>query len=122
MNDETKTMLAAVGDRTVAALLAAVLDEAAGLRLRLVAVERRMGEVGGMGAPEPRGTPAAAGPDGLALALNGKLAATLVAGGFGSVEAVQAASDEELLAVAGIDAKALKLIRQRIPAQGDLTA
>jgi len=75
--------------------------------------------VGGKGAPEPLGTPTAAGPDGLALALNGKLAATLVASGYDAVEAVQAASDEELLAVAGIDAKALKLIRQRIPAQGN---
>jgi hypothetical protein len=53
------------------------------------------------------------GPDALAFALGGKLAARLVAGGFGSVAAVRTASDVALLAVAGVTAQGLRLIREK---------
>jgi len=107
-------LLAAVGDRSAAALLAWMVEEAAWLRGRVAELERRMGEVGGKGALEPLGTPAAAGLDGLARALNNRLAAALLAGGYGSLDAVRAASDDALLAVRGVDAKAIKLIRERV--------
>ncbi len=66
----------------------------------------------GSGAENPQ--VAADGPDALAYALNSRLAAVLVAGGFGSLAAVRAASDAELRAVAGMTEKGLKLIRAKV--------
>jgi len=113
MSDATPALLAAVCDRPAAALLERLVGEVAWLRGRVADLERRMGEVGGKGASEPLGTPSA-GPDGLALALNGRLAAVLVAGGYSSADEVRAAADGDLLAVRGVDAKALKLIREKV--------
>lgn len=98
-----------VADRTVAGLLGELAERVAVLES---AVQGRSG------AENPQVAPlgsAADGPDQLALALgNSRLAALLVAGGFGSLAAVRAASDGELLAVAGVTAKGLKLIRERV--------
>ena len=69
------------------------------------------GALGGVGAPAPAGDD---GPDALAYALGGKLAALLLAGGYGAVAAVRAASDEALLAIQGISARRLQLIREQL--------
>lgn len=50
----------------------------------------------------------------LAGVLNSKLAATLAAGGYADIESVRAATDDQLLAVAGMNDKALKLIREKL--------
>lgn len=50
----------------------------------------------------------------LAQLLNSRLAAVLIQAGYGSVAAVKAASDSELLAVPGVGEKALASIRERI--------
>ena len=100
----TEKLLDQVGDRTVAALLADLLA-------RVAAVESTLQNAGAAGAEIPQ---VVDGPDALAYALNSRLAAVLLAGGFGSLAAVQAASDEDLLGVAGVTAKGLKLIRERV--------
>lgn len=100
-------LLARVADRSVAALLG-------DLCTRVAALEGREPSQAGQGGAGGVSTETLSGPDALAFALNGKLAAVLVAGGYDSPAAVAAASDDQLLAVWGINAKAVKLIRERI--------
>jgi hypothetical protein len=50
----------------------------------------------------------------LATLLNSRLASILTKGGLATIDAIKLASDEELLAVEGIDAKVLKLIREKL--------
>lgn len=96
--------LALVADRVVAELLAEILE-------RLSNVEYALSEViiEEAAASEPHD-----GPDALAEALNSALASVLIAGGFGTFGAIRAASDAELMALPGVNAKALKLIRTRV--------
>ena len=54
------------------------------------------------------------GPDALAEYLNGRLASVLLVAGLDSPEKVRRASDEELLALSGIDRKMLALIRRKL--------
>lgn len=100
----TEKLLDQVGDRTVAALLGDLLA-------RVAVLESKLQNAGAAGAEIPQ---VADGPDQLALALNSRLAALLVAGGFGSLAAVRAASDAELLGVAGATERAVKLIREKV--------
>lgn len=50
----------------------------------------------------------------LSQLLNVRLAGVLAKAGYASADAVKAASDEELLAIAGIGEKALALIREQV--------
>jgi hypothetical protein len=96
----------------VAALLADVYGRLERIEALLAGAENP--QVATVAPAAPNGA-AVDGPDALALALgNSRLAAVLVAGGFGSLAAVRAASDGELLAVAGVTVKALKLIRAKV--------
>jgi DNA-directed RNA polymerase alpha subunit len=47
---------------------------------------------------------------------NTRLAAVLARAGFGTVSSLAAASDEQLLKIDGVSEKALKQIRERVPA------
>ena len=63
------------------------------------------------------------GEDALAEVLkNARLAAVLARAGYGTTTAVAGAGDEQLLAIDGVSEKALRQIRERIPAVGLLTA
>lgn len=105
MTEDKQTLLAAVADRPAADLIAALDRSLERLQERVTALE------GASAAQPDEGFPD--GPDGLAVTLSGKVAAALVAAGYGSVAAVRAASDADLLA-AGIDAKTLKFIRSKV--------
>ncbi len=98
----TEERLDQVADRAVAGLLGDIYA-------RLERIDALLA-----GAENPQVTAFSDGPDALALALNSRLAAALVAGGFGTLAAVQAASDAELLAVPGLTPKGLKLIREKV--------
>jgi hypothetical protein len=111
MTADRQSLLAAVADRPAADLIAA-LDRTLGeLQGRVAALE-------GTPAAQPLDEGFPDGPDRLALMLNGKVAAALVAADYGSVAAVRSASDADLLAAPGIDAKSLKFIRSKVGGAG----
>ncbi|MFN8468270.1 MAG: hypothetical protein U0X20_22110 [Caldilineaceae bacterium] len=53
---------------------------------------------------------------------NGRLAAVLARAGYGTTTAVAGAGDEQLLGIDGVSEKALRQIRERIPAVGLLAS
>lgn len=54
----------------------------------------------------------------LAALLNGRVAAILLRGGYGTPAQVRAASDAELLALDGVSEKALAMIREKVGRDG----
>lgn len=105
MTEDKQTLLAAVADRPAADLIAELVRQVDRLHKRVAVLE---------GTQPVLDDGYGDGPDLLALTLNGKVAATLVAADYASVAAVRSASDADLLAVSGIDAKTLKFIRSKI--------
>jgi hypothetical protein len=68
---------------------------------------------------EPEGRAGLLGAEQLAGVLgNARLAAVLVREGYGSPEALRAAGDAELLAIDGVSARALRLIREKLGTAG----
>ncbi len=109
----------------------AVQQLLAELQGQLEHLEQTVAAMVAAGAPVPvrcesvSAEPAAVGSgteDALAEVLkNGRLAAVLARAGYGTTTAVAGAGDAQLLAIDGVSEKALRQIRERIPAVGLLT-